>query len=185
MISAPTTGSLTINQDYLTSPTDMLEPILLVMTGQYFQVIQQRTMQEVISNWAFTGTGTTRNQQQPQMFYFDETTMRFDSPPNLAYTYALLYFKQPAALGSSNQTNFLTATYPRLVRCACTAAACEWAKDSGQGNFDRTYWDQAAQVEIDKAQEESDRARRGTVAGAILIGGGGLSGYPSQTNGFW
>jgi len=175
MISAPTTGSLTINQDYLTSPTDMLEPIVLVTTGQYFQEIQQRTMQEVIGNWSFTGTGTNRTPQQPRMFYFDETTMRFDSPPNIAYTYALLYFKQPADLGSGNQTNFLTVTYPRLVRAACTAAACEWAKDSGQGNFDRTYWDQIAQDEIEKAQAESDRARRGTIAGAILVGGGGLS----------
>jgi hypothetical protein len=64
------------------------------------------------------------------------------------------------------------------------AAACEFAKDNGQGQYDRTYWDQLAQDEIDKAQAESDRARRGTVAGAILIGGGVASNFPGYVTGY-
>jgi hypothetical protein len=63
------------------------------------------------------------------------------------------------------------------MRLACMAAACEWAKDSGQGNFDRTYYDQLAQDEIDKAQAESDRAKRATIAGMMLIGGSSSSGF--------
>ena len=183
MLTPPFTGTLTVGQDYLTNPSDMLEPFLLYTTKNYFQNIEQRAIQEVIANWSYNGDGT-RTRQQPMMFYFDQTAMRFDSPPDQAYDYAFVYYQQPAALSSSNQTNFLTVTYPRVVRCACTAAACEWAKDAGQGNFDRTYWDQAAQDEIDKAQAESDRARRGTIAGMVLIGGGG-SGYPSSVLGTW
>ena len=178
MLTAPTYGTFTAGQDFITNPGDMLEPFVLFTTGNYFQNMEQRTPQEVLSNWSYNGNGT-RVQQQPMMFYFDQVAMRFDSPPDQAYGYALVYYQQPVAL-SVSITNFLTATYPRLVRCACMAAASEWMKDSGQGNYDRTYWDTAAQDEIDKAQAESDRARRGTTAGMVLIGGGGgnfLGGY--------
>ena len=183
MLTPPTAGSLTVGQDYLTNPADMLEPFLLVTTGQYFQEIVQKPMQEVVANWAYTGTGTTRVQQQPLMFAFNQAQMQFDSPPDQAYTYAFIYYQQPEPL-SVSITNFLTQTYPRLLRCACMAAACEFAKDNGQGQYDRTYWDQLAQDEIDKAQAESDRARRGTVAGAILIGGGVASNFPGYVTGY-
>jgi hypothetical protein len=183
MLTPPTAGSLTVGQDYLTNPADMLEPFLLVTTGQYFQEIVQKPMQEVVANWAYTGTGNTRVQQQPLMFAFNQDQMQFDSPPDQAYTYAFIYYQQPEPL-SVSITNFLTQTYPRLLRCACMAAACEFAKDNGQGQYDRTYWDQLAQDEIDKAQAESDRARRGTVAGAILIGGGVASNFPGYVTGY-
>ena len=92
--------------------------------------------------------------------------------------------EQPAPLSVSNTSNFLTTAYPRLMRCAIMAAACEYVKDSGQGNFDRTYWAQLTQVEIDQAQAESDRARRAVQAGIILEGGGGVSGMPPYGYGF-
>ena len=183
MLTPPVTGNLTIGQDFLPNPADMLEPFLLVTTGQFFQEITQKPMQEVIANWAFTGTGVTRVQQQPLMFAFDQSAMRFDSPPDQAYAYAFIYYQQPQPLSVTN-TNFLTQTYPRLMRLTCMAAACEFAKDSGQGQYDRTYWDQLAQDEIDKAQAESDRARRGTVAGAIMVGGGIASNFPAYVTGW-
>jgi hypothetical protein len=175
MLTPPVAGTFTIGNDYITNPSDMLEPFFLCTTGLYFQTMEQKTPQEVISNWAFDGSGN-RVQQQPMIYYFDQTAMRFDSQADQAYAYALVYFQQLAPLASSN-TNFLTDTYPRLMRLACMAAACEWAKDSGQGNYDRTYYDQLAQDEIDKAQAESDRAKRATVAGMMLIGGGYNGGY--------
>lgn len=183
MLTPPVFGTLTIGQPYLPIPADMLEPFLLCTTGQYFQEIVQKPMQEVVANWAFTGTATTRVQQQPLMFSFNQSNMMFDSPPDQAYNYALIYYQQLAPLAVSNM-NFLTQTYPRLMRCTCMAAACEWMKDSGQGSYDRTYWDQLAQDEIDKAQAESDRARRGTVAGAIIVGGGIASNFPGYVTGY-
>src|ERR1700689_184525 len=77
MFPAPVTGSFVINQDWINFPSDMLEPSFLVTTGQYFQIIYQKPAQEVISNWQYTGTGTTRVQQQPLMYYFDQLTIRF------------------------------------------------------------------------------------------------------------
>lgn len=184
MLTDPIDGAMVIGQDYIDSPSDLLEPFLLWTTGQYQQIMPQVPAQQVIMAWQYTGTGTARVQQQPRTYYQGNDTLRFDSPPDQTYDYNLIYFQQPAPL-SETGSNFLTNTYPRLVRCACMAAACEWMKDSGQGNYDRTYWDQAAQDEIDKAQEESDRAKRATVAGMILIGGGGAGGnFPGVATGY-
>jgi len=182
MLTAPIPGMLTTGEDFIPLPADCLEPFQMWTTGNFQQCISQRTPQEVLANWCFDGQGN-RVQQQPMMFYFDQLNIYFDSPPDQAYAYVLQYYQQPAPLAVSI-SNFLTQTYPRLLRCACMAAACEWEKDSGQGNFDRTYWDQLAQDEIEKAQTESDRARRGTMAGALLVGGGVTTQFPAYVTGY-
>ena len=189
MVSDPYDGQMVIGNDFIPlpgpdgGPLSFLEPVLLWTTGQYQQIMIQKPMQEVIANWQYTGTGMARVQQQPILYYQAENSLRFDSPADIAYDYNMIYFEQPDSLANTN-TNFLTNTYPRLLRCACMAAAAEWMKDSGQGNYDRVYWDQLAQDEIDKAQTESDRARRGTIAGMILIGGGNYSNFPAYTTGY-
>ena len=177
MLTPPFLGTMTANApgtptpiDYIPLPSDCLEPAFLTVTGIYQVTIVQTTYQEVIANWSFDGSGY-RVPQQPIIYYFDQTNIHFDSPPDLAYPYSLVYFQQPLPLANSI-TNFLTQYYPRLLRCATMAAACEWMKDSGQGQFDRTYWDQACQDEIEKAQLESDRAKRAISKGFVLIGGG-------------
>lgn len=182
MLTTPTFYNMVIGIDSVPQPSDMLEPFLFWTTGIYFQIMQMKTPQEVVANFSYNGNGT-RVQQQPLMYYMDQSNLHFDSPPDQTYQYGLIYFQQPAALAVSG-SNFLTNTYPRLVRCCCMAAACEWMKDSGQGNFDRTYWDTMAEDEIEKAQIESDRAKRATVAGAVLIGGGIASNFPSYTYGY-
>lgn len=159
MFSAPVTGTLTVAQDFISLPSDLLEPSFLTLTGTFQQVLRQKTPQDVVRAWMFDGSGN-RVPQQPMIYCFDQSTLRFDSPPDQAYSYALLYFQQPAPL-SVSLTNFLTQYYPRLLRLACMAAACEWLKDFGQGQADRTYYDELAQDEIDRAQMESDRAHRG------------------------
>lgn len=176
MMSAPLTGALVSGSDNLALPGDGLEPIMLVLTGTTQAEIVQKTPQDVIGAWAFDGTGA-RVQQQPQYYYFDQSAFRFDSPADQAYPYALLYFQQPAPLATT-VSNFLTETYPRLLRCAVMAAACEWLKDFGQGDAGREYYDVRAMAEIDKAQEESDRARGRVVASAVIVGGAGFAGLP-------
>jgi hypothetical protein len=182
MLTPPVPGTFTTGQDFILNPPDMLEPFMLTTTGIFQQIMRQTTPQEVVSAWAFDGSGN-RVQQQPLMFYFDQSGIRFDSPPDQAYAYALIYYQQPQALAVS-VSNFLTATYPRLLRLCCMAAGCEWMKDSGQGQFDRTYWDTLAQDEIEKAQEESDRARRGVIAGPIFVGGGTPTQFPAYVQGW-
>lgn len=163
---APTTGTMVIGSDYIALPADYLEDKLLYITGTNYAKLTRKTIEEVIASYGYDSSGNRIN-QQPLIYFNDQSNIKFDSPADQTYPYLLYYYQQPAALSSSN-TNFLTAYYPRLMRCACMAAACEFAKDSGQGNFDRTYWDQLTELEIAKAQAESDRAQRSMEVGMIL-----------------
>lgn len=168
MQPAPLSGSLTTGSDQLALPSDFLEPKMLYLTGTYFAELKLKTDKEVTGSYSYDGNGA-RVQQTPQIYYFNQSYIQLDSPPDQSYGYALIYYQQPAALSGTNTTNFLTATYPRLMRCACMAAASEFMKDAGVGNYDRTYWDQLALAEIAIAQAESDRAQRSIEVGTIFL----------------
>lgn len=180
MQTTPQSISLTVDVPTLTiaSFAGFLEPLsiwYLNNGGPYWLV--QKDPSQVYQSWSYN-SNNTRVSNPPVIYSFNQTYIEFDSPPDQTYPGFLTYYKQPEALSESNPTNFVTDLYPRMLRAACMASACEWAKDDGQGNFDRTYWDQIAEVEIEKAKAESDRARRGTVNAGVLIGGGD-SGYPA------
>lgn len=177
MIPAPVTGTLTIGNDFLTPPADMLEPYFLCVTGTNFQEIVQKTPNDIISSWQFDSSGN-RVQQQPMVYYFDQAALRFDSPADQAYPYALVYYQQPAELSATNLTNFVTQFCARLLKAAIMVAGVEWAKESGQGQFDRTYWEQAFENELQRVQAESDRSKRAIVVGAEFVGGGGIGIQP-------
>lgn len=186
MLTPPTAITFTLNSDVIaiTSLARFLEPCdfwYLVNGGPYWMT--QKTPQEVYASWAYNANNT-KVSQQPTCYSFNQTNIQMDAPALAAYPGYITYFQQPAALSGSNTTNFLTEYYPRLVRLACMAGACEWAKDNGQGNFDRTYYDQLAQVEIDKAQAESDRARRGEINAGVLIGGSSGPSLPPYLGGW-
>lgn len=177
MMTPPAAMTMTVGADFLLIPDDMLEPDSLYITGVNYQKLSQKTMQQVLASWGFDGNGN-RIQQQPIMWYFDQDAIRFDSPADQAYPCVLVYYQNIPALSSANPTNFLTKFYPRLVRCAVMQYATEWAKDSGIGQFDRSYWVAQAQEELYGAQTESDRARRGTEFAGVEIGGG-ADGFPT------
>ena len=160
-------GTLTVGQAFLGVPTDLIEPALLTITGIYQAEIEQRTKEDVIANIAYDGTGA-RVQQQPMMYYQDQTNFNFDNPPDQAYPYLLNYYQQPVALATSN-TNFLTTFYQRALRSVLMAIACEFKHDVGQGQLDRTYWLQVAEGEIQRIQMESDKAIRSIHAGSIVL----------------
>lgn len=175
MLTPPNSITFTLNSDTLSisSLTNFLEPMdlwYLNNGGPYW--MQQKTPSQVYQSWSYNADNT-RPSMPPSIYSFNQTNIQFDTPADQAYPAFITFFQQPTALSGSNNTNWLTATYPRLVRAAVMASACEWAKDNGQGNFDRTYWDQIAQDEIDRAQAESDRARRGEINAGVLIGGAG------------
>lgn len=168
-----TTGAMTLNSpggaspvDYIALPEDYLEDRVLYITGTSFQKQTRKTMEEVIAAYGYDGSGY-RIVQQPMVYFSDSTNIKFDSPPDQAYPYLLYYYQQPQALATTN-VNWLTKFYPRLVRCATCMAAAEFMKDVGQGTYDRTYWAQQAQMELDKAQVESDHSVRSQNIGMIL-----------------
>lgn len=169
------TGVMVANQDYLliSAFTNYLEDKVLRFNGivnnmVYSDRILRKTIEQVKAAYGYDSSGA-RVAQTPTIFYNNGTQLKFDSPPDLAYPYELAFYQQPAALSASNTTNWLTATYPRLVRVACLAGATEFMKDAGQGNYDRTYWETLAEGEIAVAMMESDRQQRSLEVGAIMI----------------
>lgn len=177
MKTSVATNTMTLSSAVLALPGDYLEDVDFIITGTAYGRITRKPDKEVRSRYAFDGTGA-RVPGKPQVFYNDQSNFVFDSPADQSYSYDLLYFQQPLALSTLTSgtttaqglsTNFLTQFYPRLMRCACMAAASEFMKDMGQGNYDRTYWDQLAQGEIDIANQESDRSVHTQEAGMIIL----------------
>lgn len=168
MLTAPLVDTLTTGNDYYTFPSDFLEPKVFMCTGNNLRFLTQKTMEEVMANWCYDGSGN-RVQQQPRIYYFDQAALRLDCPPDQNYPIALTYYQQPAMLSSGNDTNFLTSNCQMLVRRAVMRAACEWTKEVASGQYDRTYWEQVASEELERVQEESDRATRGAELGPQFL----------------
>jgi hypothetical protein len=68
----------------------------------------------------------------------------------------LLYYKQPAALSGSNETNFLTRRYPTLLRTVCEAKAFEHMKKW----TDALGYLQKAEADLQEAARTNDMFRR-------------------------
>lgn len=165
-----TTGTMTAGNtsDFVTYPSDYLEDKAFQFTGTSASKITRKTLQEVLSYYSYDGSGN-RVQCQPSYYFSDQSKLKFESPVDQNYPWLLYYYQQPAALSSTNTQNFITNTYPRLMRCACMTAASEFMKDAGQGNYDRMYWEQMTEAEIFAAQKESDRSEHTMDVGMILL----------------
>lgn len=160
------TGTLTTGTATLALPSDYLEVKTLYITGTNYAKLTMKPEEEVIASYSYDGTGTRVN-QQPMIYYSDQSNFNFDSPPDQNYPYVLTYYQTPTPL-STSITNFLTDMLPRMLRAGCMMAAAEFMKDVGQGQYDRTYWDSEFEKEIMIAQMASDRQQRATDAGMIL-----------------
>jgi hypothetical protein len=163
-----TTGTMTVSQATMPIPSDYLQEKSFYITGTAFQKMTRKPLQEVIMNYSYDGSGN-RIVTQPQIYFNDQANLQFDTPCDQPYPFLFYYYQQLAPLSTTNTTNFLTQTYPRLMRAACMISAAEYMKDAGTGNFDRTYWQQVKEAELDKAQQESDTHERSMEAGMMLI----------------
>lgn len=87
---------------------------------------------------------------------YDEA-IQFDCKATTAFTGRMLYFKQPDALSTSNEQNWVTRRYPHLLRMACLAVAARFSHDDDMyQREERLFMATAEQI---NAQDEL--ARRG------------------------
>lgn len=161
-------GTMTTSQTTVSVPSDFLEDKLFRITGTAATTLTRKTIQEVINSWSYDSAGA-RVTSQPQIYSNDATNFQFDSPCDQAYPYLISYYAQPVALGTgtATSTNFLTGTYPRLLRTVCMAQCSEFMKESSQ--YNAGYWAQMAEVEIEQAQRESDMHERSASPDIIII----------------
>ena len=84
-------------------------------------------------------------------------TAHLDVLLSAAFAGRMMYYAQPAALGLSNETNFLTTRYPALLRKACMKAAFEHMKDTPKAQEYMAY----AMADIREANATNEMWRRG------------------------
>lgn len=163
-----TSGTMTASATALAAPSDFLEDKAFYFTGTAYSKLTRKPLQEVLGRYSYDGTGA-RVPAKPQIYSDAGTSIQFDSPAYEAYPFTLWYYQQPPALSTATATNFITSRYPRLMRAACMTQACEFMKDAGVGNYERTYWAQMTEAEIRAAEAETDRHERSTEAGMVII----------------
>ena len=87
--------------------------------------------------------------------------IKFDSALDIDRTMALAFYKSPALLSPSNQSNFLTNRYPRLLRTACQAMSADFMKDSDEYTKSLT----ALTALVQSTAAEDDLSYRGAIFG--------------------
>jgi len=68
----------------------------------------------------------------PSLWYIIDDTAYVDVTASANFGGRLMYYKLPAALSISNETNFLTTRYPSLLRHACMMKAYDHMKDTNR-----------------------------------------------------
>jgi len=87
--------------------------------------------------------------------------IHFDTAIDVPASMRLLYFRQPLLLSTTNETNFLTTRYPRLLRQACNTAAADFMKDDVEYNKGLT----ALTALVQSTAMQDDLSRRGATIG--------------------
>ena len=154
------TATMVIGSDELTLPPDFIDTTDFRITGIYAQRLRKGDDRAVHNRYIYDGNGVRIN-MQPCWFYLAACGAMFDYPADKAYPCLLSYFARPRPLGPLNLTNFLTNDAPRLLRTACMLSGVEFEKEVGQGQFDRSYWQQQFDKQLGEFQAMSDVAAMG------------------------
>lgn len=154
-MKADDTATMTIGADSIALPDDFIAPRDLRITGIYACRLRKGDERSVQARWQYDSAGVRVN-EQPRWYYLSGQAAVFDNPPDQAYPVLLSYWSRPAPLSATNLTNFLTTDNPRLLRVACMLSATEFEKEVGQGQFDRSYWQQQFDKLMGEFQAMSD-----------------------------
>jgi hypothetical protein len=156
-MKAEAVGDLTVGDDFIVLPDDYIDARDFWLTGFYQTRLLKGDERLTWQRYSYD-QNEARTRDIPRWYYISGDKARFDNAPDQPYHYLLAYYGKPAELSASNQSNWLTQIAPRLVRTACMLVATEFEKEVGQGNFDRTYWQEQFQGQITDFQIMSDMA---------------------------
>src|SRR4051812_7873311 len=99
------------------------------------------------------------NKGRPMTYAVMNEVINFDVRVDRAAQYAFLYYKRPDDLAAvTNETNWLTARYPHILR----AVAMSYAYDARKEASDAASYLQQGVALIQAANEEADLSRRGS-----------------------
>lgn len=164
MITITTPSAMVIGTPTLALPDRWRGSLSFQITGTDQAVIELHEPADVEAAFQYDSDGN-RVDTKPLSYYAAATLIHFDSPPDKTYATRMVHYQAPLPLDAGNPTNFLTARYPRMLRCACMWLANEWMKDDAEKN----YWATITQGLIDEANQEADLDRMGLIADTVLV----------------
>lgn len=134
-------------------PSDFIDIVSLTPYGwgQPLEYRNEDYFQQLMDEDGVVQEGT------PAMFTIIGTLIVFDVELADAFGGKLVYYARPAALSTSNETNFLTVRYPTLLRHACMSFAYEHMKDEQRALDYRTK----TETEAFEASQTDELFRRG------------------------
>ncbi len=147
-------GTATASAVSVALPTRYRQPLLFMFTGDGTvtkSLPAKKTIDFVVGQFTYDGTGV-RSTGKPNFWAADASNVVFESMADRNYPYLFLHYATPAALSTATETNFMTQTYPKLLRSACMTIASEYLKNEK----DRLYWLGIAQAEIERANKDND-----------------------------
>lgn len=151
MQTVDTSQSLAANAESLALPSRYLGTVTFMLTSPGRYRLHQMNVLDVERRRPYNSSGVLQV-GLPTLFYTDATNMYFNVKSDRTYTTRHVYWQQPAALSASNETNFVTMKYPRLMRCACMMMASEFLKDYAA----MERWEVKATREIAEIDIEND-----------------------------
>jgi hypothetical protein len=102
--------SETISSGVITLPTDLIEFKAIYIDSSPIQAVEFKNL-----DWIHQQYPTRSSSGKPAYAALSSTTMVFGPYPDSAYNVAGIYYARPTALSASNETNFLTTTWPDLL----------------------------------------------------------------------
>jgi hypothetical protein len=132
-------GTMTINNKFLSTPTDILTHRYLMLTdasnNQLFLDFRDTSfMKEYWPDGADTGT--------PKYYsVWDQNTFYVAPTPNAAFAVELGYIYRPAQLSSTNPNTWVSDNAPEALLYACLIQAYSYTKGPGDmlGYFENSY----------------------------------------------
>lgn len=151
-----TSATFTVNSGLSTSTIDAdflkMEYLYDVTNGCQIKMVDEATIMGLTGFETPSGNPPTG----PASFVaIIGETLQFDTIMDQNTVFRMIFYKQPAVLSLSNETNFLTRKYPSLLRYACLMHAADYRKDLQE--FQK--WTTKFDMEIQNANREADEAR--------------------------
>ena len=154
MLTTLPAASTAIGDETIALPADYRQPFMFMFTANASvakSIPSYKLLDFVLSQFNYQADGT-RTQARPRFWATDASNIQFETQADKVYPYFFKYYAALADLGPQNQTNFLTTTYPRLLRVISVAYAYERLKNENE----RLYYMRLAEGEIYEANKDSD-----------------------------
>lgn len=124
-----TTGNWSVGNGIITRPSDLLYVSnLSFVSGTTQTVLQLKTLE-----YQFEAFPDSSYRAAPQFYAVNNATQFIVAPlPDAAYGWTMNYYAKPAALTSTNQTNWFTTWAYDALLAACLADAYRYVLDDRQ-----------------------------------------------------